>query len=263
MKLEKSTEIIPFLIAFFWFAFVAVNVNQLLGLIYLIVFTTGSMIIYHWDMIKTTPLDRSGKWFIPFVQGIFLYVVFVVFATILIPIFQKVPIGNLIQLIGTTTPALASSNLLNTITFVIFVPFVETIFFVIIMDFLASRWRIDISKSGLFRFKTIALVLAMSFIFLMFHITAKGITNNVALLLVFLMMFVSLMATIWFGESKQAIFFHMIANAFGVGLLASLTGVVNLSILPFIIANFIPLIIISKFKRLNTLTKLKIRRKNE
>ena len=39
-------------------------------------------------------------------------------------------------------------------------------------------------------------------------------------------MTVTLAVTVWFGEAKQAVFFHMIANAFGVGLLSALTGVI-------------------------------------
>jgi len=226
VKLNNNSEAIPFILAVLWFGFVSVNVNQLLGLIYLAVFTLGGMVIYKWDAIRTTPLDKNGKWFMPFVQGVFVYVGFVLIASLLLPLFQKIPVGELIQLIATTTPALAGSQILNTITFVIFVPFAETIFFVILMDFFATKMNVDISKRGLFKVGTWALVIGLSFVFLLFHVTAKGVTNNVALLLVFLMMFVTLMVTIFFGESKQAIFFHMIANAFGVGLLATITGVI-------------------------------------
>jgi len=226
MARNNDKESVFFIITALWFAFVAVNVNQLLGLIYLAVFTLGSMIIYKWDKIRTTPLDRNGRWFMPAVQGIFIYVGFVLIASLLVPLFEKVNVGQLIQLIGTTTPALAGSQILNTMTFVIFVPFAETIFFVILMDYFASKMNIDISRRGLFKLGTWILVGVLSFVFLLFHITAKGVTNNVALLLVFLMMMITLGVTMWFGESKQAIFFHCIANGFGIGILSAVTGVI-------------------------------------
>jgi hypothetical protein len=226
VKLQNTSEAVPLIISVVWFAFVAVNVNQLLGLIYLSVFTIGSMIIFKWDRIRTTPFNRTNKWFMPAIQAVFIYVGFVLIASLFLPLFEKLNVGQLIQLIATTTPALAGSQILNTITFVIFVPFVETIFFVILLDYFATKTNVDITRRGLFQVGTWALVIGLSFIFLLFHLTAKGVTNNVALLLVFLMMMVTLGVTIWFGESKQAVFFHCYANMFGLGLLASLTGVI-------------------------------------
>ena len=142
-QLTRKEGIIPFVCAALWFTglwfgFIAVNVNQMLGVNYLSVFTIMSMILYTWDKIKTVPLDRTGKWFMPLVQAVVLYAGFVLLASISVGYFKNIPFDKLISLIATTTPALAQSQILNTITFVIFVPFAETIFFVYSMDFLAS-----------------------------------------------------------------------------------------------------------------------------
>ena len=142
----NGSESIFLIISAIWFGFVAVNVNQLLGLIYLAVFTLGSMIIFKWDKIRTTPFNRTGRWFMPAIQAVFVYVGFVLLASLFLPLFEKLNVGQLIQLIGTTTPALAGSQILNTLTFVIFVPFVETIFFVILMDYFATTMKLDITK---------------------------------------------------------------------------------------------------------------------
>lgn len=217
-KLNTIQESVPFIITALWFGFVSVNVNQLLGLIYLAVFTLGGMIIYKWDKTRSTPLDRTGKWIVPIGQGVLIYVLFVMLASVLAPLFQQIDVGKLIQLIAISSPVLAESEILNTITFVLFVPFAETIFFVVLMDYLATKWNIDITRRGLFRLGTLALITGLSFLFLLYHVTAKGISNNAALMLVFLMMFITLGVSIWFGESKQAVIFHIIANAFGIGL---------------------------------------------
>ena len=237
---------VPFIITAMWFALVTINVNQTLGLIYLVIFTIFPAMIYRWDKARNIPLSKNGRWLISGVQGILIYVGFVLIASVLLPLFEKINVGKLLQLIATTTPALAESKILNTITFVAFVPFAETITFIILLDYLASKWNINITKNSLFKLKTISLILGLAFLFLLFHVTTKGITNNVALLLVFLMMVVTLVGAIWFGEAKQVIFFHVIANAFGLGLLGIFTGVISLMIIPVII---IPLaiLIIPKF----------------
>lgn len=235
MRLNNTKETVPFIVTALWFLLINVNVNQLLGLTYL-AFTLLTMIIYKWDRIRTTPLDKDGKIIFPFFKGALIYAGFVVIASLLLPLFQKIQVGNLLQLIATTTPALAKSQILNNITFVIFVPFAETIFFVVLMDYLASKWNIDISKRGIFNMRTLALVFGLSFVFLALHITAKGITNNAALLLVFLMMVVTLIGAIYFGQSKEVIIFHMIANAFGLGLLGAVSGITGmLSLICFIL----------------------------
>ena len=136
----------------------------------------------------------------------------------LLPFFESIPLSDVLNLLSSSAPALSQSQILNTLIFVLFIPFIETIFFVSAMDFLASQWKIDISRRGFKKLGTIALIIGLSFTFMLYHITAKGITNNSALLLVFLMMTVSLVATIFFGESKQAILFHIYANGFAINL---------------------------------------------
>lgn len=211
-----------------WFGWTAVNVNQILGVIYLSAFTVGAGLLYNWDKKRQLPFDRNGEWIMPIIQGIGIYVIFVILATLLMPVFTQIPINKLIALISTTTPALAQSQIANAITFVLFVPFVETMLFVMLLDIGADWFNYnprDISSYG-----TFFAIVFLSFTFMFFHIEAKGVTNNAALMLVFLMMFVTLLATSYFGEAKQAVIFHIVANSFGLGLLSTmdnLTGVVG------------------------------------
>ena len=219
----KSIEVTLLIISAIWFIFITLNVSATLGVIF-IAFTVITMIMFTWDKIKTTPIDSTKKLGIGIIGGAVLYIIFVILNYSLVPIFEITPLNQILQLISASTPILAASKILNTITYFLFIPFIETIFFVSLMDLLASKWNISITKGSLFRLSTILLIGGLSFIFLLFHLTAKGITNNVALLTVFLMMVVSLTGTIWFGESKQAIIMHIIANGFGLGLF-SLGGI--------------------------------------
>jgi len=227
MARTKTPYILAGIIAsLIYFGFTAVNVNQILGVIYLSAFTLGMGIIYNWDKKRDIPFDRTGNWVLAIFQAIGVYVLFVFLAIIASPIFMKMPVDQLIALISTTTPALAQSKILNTITFVFFVPFVETMFFVMLFDLGGDWFGYNPRKINL---KTIFVVLLLSFLFMIYHVTAKGISNNLALMMVFLMMFISLIAASFFGEAKQVVFFHMIANAFGLGLLSTLTGTTGIT----------------------------------
>ena len=229
MKKNIETIILWFLVV--WFGLIAVNVNQTLGLIYLAAFTLGTIFYLKEDTKRTIPFSKNGNWLFAIFQAILIYAGFVFFASIIMPYFQKIPIGKLLQLIATTSPALAESQILNTISFVFAIPFIETVFFIVSFDYLATQFNIDISRRGLFKFSTYFMIAIFSFLFLLYHTNAKGLTNNAALLLVFLMMFVTLFFAVFFQESKQVIFYHCFANFIGMGFLGILTtGVVSLLI---------------------------------
>ena len=223
-----------FIITALWFALVTINVNQYLGTVYLAAFLIVTMIMFSWDKKQSIPLNRGGNIFIGLIQGALVYVIFVVVNSVLLPFLSlNFNISSILSLLSSSTPVLASSKILNTLTYVIFIPFAETIFFVVLMDLIATFYNFDISKKGLTNLRTLGLVFALSFIFVLYHINVKGIANNEALIMVFLMMFISLLSAIFFGESKQAVIFHMIANAFGIGILSSIPMLLSFS--PFVI----------------------------
>lgn len=215
-KIDKLLYLLLFFSAI-WFLIVAVNVNNILGLIYL-GFTLTAAFYIGKDKERSIPLDRTGKWIFPIAQAIFIYAFFVIAASFLLPLFEKINVGGLLRLIASSSPALADSQILNTISFVLSIPFVETIFFIVMFDYLATWMKIDISRKGLFKFGTWILMIGVALAFLFFHVTAKGITNNGALMLVFFMMMVTLFFAVLFGESKQVIGFHMIANGVALNL---------------------------------------------
>lgn len=227
-------EKLLFVLTALWFALVTINVNQYLGTVYLAAFLIVTMVMFTWDKKQSIPLNRGGNLLIGFIQGALIYVIFVVVNSVLLPFLSlNFSISSILSLLSSSTPVLANSQILNTLTYVIFIPFAETIFFVVLMDLIATFYNFDISKKGLLNIRTISLVFALSFLFVLYHINVKGIDNNEALIMVFLMMFISLLSAIFFGESKQAVIFHMIANAFGIGILSSIPMLLSFS--PFVI----------------------------
>lgn len=207
----KANEIVLSVLCLVWFLFVNINVNPTLGQIY-IGFTVGALLLYLFDEKKTIQLDKDGKWLEAIMTAGIVYVAFIIGTSLLTPLFEKIPVGEMIKLLAATAPALAASKILNIITFSVPIAYVETQFWVRLVDFFASRLKINTDKRALFTIAGIALISVFAFGFLMYHVTAKGLENNVALMLVFVMMLVSLVLAFWKRESKQAILFHIIAN---------------------------------------------------
>ena len=210
--MPKVSEVTISILCLLWFMFITTNVNQTLGLVYSM-FIIGGLLLFWFDKKKTIVFDRDGKWTTAFIIAGVSYIVFVFSTSFIISFLEEINVGGLISLLAATTPALATSAILNSITFSIPVAYAETQFWARLADFFASRFNIRTDKKGLFTIMGLALIATLSFIFLMFHVTAKGILNNAALMLVFLMMFVSLGLAFYYRESKHAVLFHIIANS--------------------------------------------------
>lgn len=216
--MAKINELSLYVIALVWFLFINTNVNSTLGIAY-VGFTIGAALLYLLDEKKTLSFDKDGKWVgAVFVAGI-VYTAFILGSSVLVSFLDKINVGGIISLLGASAPALAQSKILNFITFAIPIAFIETMFWLRLVDFFASRYGIITDKRGLFTLRGITMVLVLSFVFLMFHVTAKGITNNSGLMLTFIMMMVSLGLVFWFEEGKQAALFHIIANSISAYLI--------------------------------------------
>jgi hypothetical protein len=83
------------------------------------------------------------------------------------------------------------------------------VIFALAIDLFASMFNISLNRmSG----KLIGLFLVLSFLFLLFHIQAKGIQNEAALILVFLMAFISCILIFIYKESRIPSLMHIFAN---------------------------------------------------
>lgn len=210
----KLNEIVITLVALIWFLFNATNVNPTLGLIY-VGFASATLFLLIFDKKKTINLEeRTDNRFQSLGVVIVAYAILLFGAKLIVPfIAETLPISELLKHLQATTPALAESKIINFLTFAFFVAYIETqFFFVRLTDFISDRIGIKINKQSLFNTKTWLLIGGISLIFLFFHITAKGITNNIALTLVFFMAVISMILVFWFREGKQASGLHIFAN---------------------------------------------------
>ena len=214
-------EITLTIITFVWLLFVATNVNIMLGQTYLH-FTLGSLALL---IIGITIFDKKlhitfqkkpggnlKAIMLGFVGWIVLLIASVVALRFISP--AQANIGAVMGLLGATTPALATSKIANLLTFGVAIAFIETQLWGRLLEFFADIFHINLEKKGIKKIfsSLIVLIIILAFAFVLFHLTAKGITNTAALVVVFIMMMVSLIMIAIFGETRQAVFMHIWAN---------------------------------------------------
>lgn len=212
----KDLELKLLLISLIWFIFTSLVVNPSLGTTYGII-TAAALFMYAFDKKKSFVLDKDGKWLPAIMWAVVAYGIFIVVSPIIVSLLEKIDIGGAIALLGASTPPLATSKIINFITFGFPIAFVETDLWARMMDYFANR--IKLGKTQLMNFAVWAVILSFSFVFLLFHIQSKGLTNNAALFLVFIMMITSYVLMFIFKETKQAILFHIVANSIAAWLI--------------------------------------------
>lgn len=208
--MNKSLEVNLLIGSLIWFALVATNVNPNLGFTY-IGFASITLFLYIFDTKRTLEIERRKDNRIQaIIIGVVTWVGFTFVTAYIAGFLQKIDVGSLLRLLGASTPALAQSRILNFITFAFPVAFVETQLWARLMDYFGNRLKIG--KTELMNFVAWAFILSLSFVFMIFHITSRGLSNNAGLLDVFLLMVTSYVLMFIFKETKQALFLHIFAN---------------------------------------------------
>jgi hypothetical protein len=218
-KLERL-EIWTLGLLLVWFLFNSTNVNPNLGLIYS-VFAIGSIIYILIDPKRDIYLKKGSDSFLGSILiGAVAYIVLVV-----IGVYVIMPgMESLMNLLAASTPPLSDNVLINKINFGIMIAIVETTFFFIYgFDVIASLVGIQIKKENLKNSKLWSIIFAIAFVFLFFHIAAKGLTvaSMPILALVWFMAVISMVLVTYFESGLQAIFLHVIANSLAIGLFPS------------------------------------------
>lgn len=225
--MEKITkfEIGLFALLVIYFLFAATNINAQLGNIYAI-FSLATLLFILLDPKRSIKFRKDNDSILgSLVVGAGAYVVLITVGTfLLIPIVRKA-----MELLGATTPVLATNAFFQFVTFAIAIPIVETYFFFMVMyDLFASLVGIDIDRRNLTNIRLWGVIIGIALIFMFFHLTAKGIGATDVLSLVFFMAVISMVLVTWFKTGEGAVYFHIIAN-----------GIPSLSLIGFSVLNLI------------------------
>lgn len=198
MQRERTVFIVLTLLL----AFLLINFNQTLAMIYLF-FIVLEFIIFTTD--KNPELNterRTDNRGIAVLIGVATYIAFSFAINHFIPFKQS---------LAASTPIFANSIVLSIIAWGVLVPIIETKYFVRIFEFLSEKLGMGLKGIGV-----IFLMAIVSIAFMLFHLTAKGITNTNSLIITFAFMFISLILVLWTKEMKSAIVFHVVNNFFAV-----------------------------------------------
>lgn len=225
--MKHLKEIVISVICFFWLLFVATNINIVLGQTY-VSFVLGGLALL---IIGITVFDKrlqitfakteKGGWINAMVWGAGGWAILLVISSFVMRIVDptSASISSIIRLLGASTPALAQSKVANLITFGFAIAYVETQLWARALEFIADVLKINILSQNKWKRNVLILIGILAGAFVLFHLTAKGITNTPALWVVFIMMVISLIMIVHFQETRQAVFLHVFANFVAAWLL--------------------------------------------
>lgn len=201
------------------FLFLLLNFNESIGMIY------GFMILLTWMAYWVGRQLRLGNYPISSKRTGLLenlawatgaYAAFVVITSQVFSVLgwkELASFNAILNIVGTTfsqAPVFAGSNFLSLLSWGVLIPYVETTALAVAFIWLAHWAKIDL-RNPLSR-GVAAVIIFISFAVTAFHYSAKGITNNPALVATFIFFFISLALIVYFKEVKQAITLHIISN---------------------------------------------------
>lgn len=215
------TSIVGFLLLF-----TATNVNPELGKTYSL-FNIGSAALLIFAIIafdrrvEITFQNQRGGTLKAIGWGFAGYVILLLISVLVMKFVDptKATLNSIVALLGATTPALATSKIMNLFNFGILIPYTETQLWGRATELFRDVFHLRIDKNNIRTFGVIFLFFILSAVFAVFHFTSKGVTALASLTVVFIMMFISLMMIAYFGETRQAVFFHVISNSIASWLL--------------------------------------------
>ncbi|MFA6073982.1 MAG: hypothetical protein WC758_07745 [Candidatus Woesearchaeota archaeon] len=220
---------------FFWFLFVATNVNQVLGQTYQgFTALSGLLLIIGiaiFDKNLNVTYAKQTKLLNAILAGVGGYVALLFTSVIVLRIISPTASLSSVLSLMATTPALSNSKVINFLTFGLVIPFIETTLFARVMELIADRFKIQINRQNITKLGLIFIIILLSIGFALFHITSKGITATGSLLIVFIMMFYSLLMVVWYnGDTRPAILLHIFANSVASWLALFSVGELMMSI---------------------------------
>lgn len=153
-------------------------------------------------------------------------------------------INSIILLTFSATPILYGSTYIKLAVWGILIPVLETRFFFRTL----MNWGVEAANipvpTNIMSWDAVKIALFFGALFSVFHIVAKGITNNMALLVTFAFGFISIMLVLYFRQATEAIFLHIITNTIatmqqlGINLIdasgINYTGVLTLAAVVFV-----------------------------
>ena len=205
---------------FIWLWFVLTNVNVSLGSVYLFagvisLFLLLINVLIFDKNVRVTFQKEKGKWVETIFQGVIGWVLIMISSFVIFKFVDpvKANFNSVVKSFGAANPAFSNSQIVNWLTVSFAIGYFETQLFARIMEWLSDRFNIQINRRSMFTTAFVILVLVLSVLFAILHITAKGIQATNSLIVVAIMMAISLFMIAYNnGETRQAVMVHWISN---------------------------------------------------
>jgi len=184
----------------------------------------GDWVWYQSSKVLSYPLTRRTSGLMPYIEGLAATGIFLIISTFLVSALdpQSIITGGVLggaqsifHLLSQATPILQNSVILTIIGWGILIPFIETSFFFgrLLEGF--SRYAEGAFKTKIhpyvFSASIFLVLLTVSALFTVFHITAKGL-SPIPLMITFIFAIISCLLVIRHKELKGAVFMHVVVN---------------------------------------------------
>mgnify|MGYP001606644829 CR=1 FL=1 len=251
-----ATERATFVIVATFLLFIATNMDQTLGLIF-VGFALINQVAFSADKRHTFMIQKNKSLIASIPLAIMGWGASILLSWTLVNILgstgfiQTAAIGfdQLLSIISEAQSTLAFSNsyVLNLVSFGVLVPIVETVLFGGTLFELGTdltKTSIPGSLSGI-SLTLFLIMIAIAGVFTAFHFTSKGVGNDVALVSVFSFMVVTLIVILVEKQLAAAVQMHIIANTiaislnptFALGLSLTTLFLIVLGVLVLLLAN--------------------------
>lgn len=218
-KLTRN-EILFDAIAIIYLLFIFTNASIALGTAYQF-FIYASVFFLFVNMfidknVRVSLQKKQGGNIQAIIYGFIGWIVLLIVSYFILKVFDPATasLGSIINSFGAANPVFSSSKIINFITIAFAVGYAETMLWARGAEFIADMMHIPISKKTKFTISYVFLVIILSVLFAFFHLTSKGVGATSSLIIVGLMMFISMiMIAIFDGETRQAVWMHIIANS--------------------------------------------------
>jgi|TARA_Y100000034_G_scaffold114936_1_gene151534 membrane protease YdiL (CAAX protease family) len=223
LAIKDKSELLIFIFLLVSLGFLTINFKLELGTIFLVMIVTSMLVFFglparltHNSKPRNTfqaILDASIALGIVLISTIVLSTVFQGFLTtgqefsLLSSGFSSLGTDKILP--QSAQPIFAQSAFLTILTFGIIIAMIETRFLARVYEALASVFKVNLNT---FNTKVIALTVILSALFVAYHFNAKGITDNVSLLITFIFAFVTLELVRRRQELEAATYLHIFNN---------------------------------------------------
>lgn len=223
----KLLELDDYFINLIFALFLLINFDQTVGMIYISMLLIDTLFYYisrDSKIYVNIPVEKDPKnrW-MNLIYAMGAYVAFIFTANFVLIKFSIISDGSAIQNISSlfstafsSTPILYQSAILGLLVWGLIIPNTETrAFFRTLLQWILKIFKIKMPTSA---FSTSAFILAAGIggLFSLFHLVAKGISDNGALFVTFLFGAFSVLLVIHFKEMIQALFLHILTNTIAV-----------------------------------------------